>query len=65
MKYAITGVISLGRKETKFLREIDADSEEYAREKLLSDIGGKYRINRRKIKIVSIVKKSEKEDKNG
>ena len=60
MKYIIDGKVRLGRLEHKFEKTVDAQNEAVAKEHILSDMGGKYSISRRKIKIENVKRKEEK-----
>jgi ribosomal protein L20A (L18A) len=59
MKYEVKGTVQLGRMTHVFAKEVEAVNEERAKMLLLSDFGGKYRINSRKIKIEEVVKKED------
>lgn len=54
MKYEIKGTIQLGRMKQTFTKGVEAENEERAKTLVFSDLGGKYKINRRKIKIEGI-----------
>lgn len=57
MKYEVKGRIQLGRMNQVFTKEVEAENEERAKTLVFSDFGGKYRINRRKIKIEEVTQK--------
>ena len=54
--YRVTGTFQMGRvKAQPFAIEVAADSEERAREVLLSELGSKHGTPRRRIRIASVV----------
>ena len=57
MKYRITGKIIL-KMEKKFSKQMEADTERMARQKIYSFFGNVYRLPRRKIAIEKIEKMS-------
>lgn len=53
--YRVTGTFQMGRvKAQPFAIEVAADSEERAREVLLSELGSKHKTPRRRIAIASV-----------
>ena len=57
--YTIKGTYKERSEDKKFTKEIKAVNEGYAREKLLSQIGSKHRVNRHGVKIASVQEKKE------
>lgn len=54
--YRVTGTFEMGRQRHQpFTKEVAADSEERAREILLSDIGSKHGTPRRRVAIETVV----------
>ncbi|MCJ7450327.1 MAG: 50S ribosomal protein L18Ae [Candidatus Nanohaloarchaeota archaeon QJJ-9] len=51
MRFKATGKAKMGDHTQPFEKEIEAETEKYAREKLYSTIGSKHQINRTKIEI--------------
>ncbi|MFB6209431.1 MAG: 50S ribosomal protein L18Ae [Candidatus Nanohaloarchaea archaeon] len=49
--YTFSGKIDLGREKPEFEREVEAESEKHAREKLYSELGSEHSIGRGKIHI--------------
>jgi len=52
--YKVTGKIDLGREKNKFEREVSAESEKHAEEKIYSELGSEHSKNRGKITINEI-----------
>lgn len=51
--YRVTGMIPLGSITQKFTQDVVAKSKEEAEHKVLSNLGGRHKINRRQISIES------------
>ncbi|MEF8880853.1 MAG: 50S ribosomal protein L18Ae [Candidatus Nanohaloarchaea archaeon] len=49
--YTFSGKIRMGDRWQKFEREIEADSEDYAKEKVLSELGSEHSVPRGNIKL--------------
>ena len=66
-KYETKGTFEKKGKKQKFSKIVEAANEKMAKEKTLSEIGGKQRIRRANIKITETkeMKSSGKEGKNG
>lgn len=54
MKFEVTGCLDMGWEETDFSREIEAESEDMAREKILSLLGSEHRAKRHEIDVQEI-----------
>ena len=54
MKFAVEGTFKNGSKDRAFLKEIEATSEERARELTFSQLGANHAIGRSRIKIKSV-----------
>jgi ribosomal protein L20A (L18A) len=52
--FVFTGEISLGRGKHTFEREVEAESEKHARDKLYSELGSEHSITRGKIEIEDV-----------
>lgn len=49
--YSFSGKLRMGDRWQKFEREIEADSEEYAKEKVLSQLGSEHNVPRGNIEL--------------
>ena len=49
--YTFSGKIQMGKDEQKFEREVEASSEEHAKEKLLSELGSEHSVTRGSIQL--------------
>ncbi|OKY79204.1 MAG: Ribosomal protein L20A [Candidatus Methanohalarchaeum thermophilum] len=57
MNYEIKGTFNMGlNRNQKFKKEVEAENDEYAREKIYSILGSKHGVKRSKIQINSIEK---------
>lgn len=54
--FTFTGQISLGRSKHSYEREVEAESESHAEDKLYSELGSEHSVNRNKIEIESVEK---------
>ena len=54
MKFLVEGKFKAGVQWEKFSKEVESDSENHAREKILSTYGSQHKIERRLIQIDSI-----------
>lgn len=55
MKYEVKGYFKMGRtSHQKFTKQVEAENEEFAKEKIYSIIGSKHRVKRRNIEIKEI-----------
>ena len=54
MKFLVEGKFKAGVQWEKFSKQVESDSENHAREKILSTFGSQHNIERRLIKIDSI-----------
>ncbi len=55
MKYLVEGNMILKKNETrKFTKEVEAPTENVARERIYADLGSKHGLNRREVKITSV-----------
>ncbi len=52
--YSFSGKMKLGRGTQPFTREVEAESEKHAREKLYSQLGSEHSITRGKISIEEV-----------
>ena len=56
MKFKISGEVKLGTQSRKFAKEIDAESENLAKERVFSLLGAQNGVRRTSIKISGIAK---------
>jgi len=56
MKFKISGTMRLGRETRKFSKELDAETEKYAVEKMYMVLGAANGIPRSKIKVENVEK---------
>lgn len=56
LNYVVEGKVKMGREVHDFKKDIDADSEDMAKEKLYSLLGGDHGVSRNKIQISNIRK---------
>ena len=57
--FMVTGTYVEKKGEKKFAKEIGAQNENFAKEKVLSQVGSKHKVRRNAIKIRSITEKKE------
>ena len=56
LNYVVVGEVKMGREMHEFKKEIDAESEKMAKERLYSLLGGDHGVSRNKIKISNVRK---------
>jgi len=49
--YSFSGKVRMGSRVQKFDREVEAESEEYAKEKVLSQLGSEHSVSRGNIEV--------------
>lgn len=54
MEYTVTGTVRLGRGEQPFNRSVDAESEDHARELVLSGLTSEHSISRARVAIDAV-----------
>ncbi|MCX6776043.1 MAG: 50S ribosomal protein L18Ae [Candidatus Micrarchaeota archaeon] len=54
MKYAVDGWMLLGKEQRKFHKEVEAENQKRALEKVYAELGSNHRLNRKEIKIESV-----------
>ncbi len=62
--FKVTGEIDKPRLKTPFVRELLADKNEHAVEKVYAEIGSRHRVKRHHIKIISVEEISPEQIKN-
>lgn len=55
MKFTISGVVRIGKRQRKFKKEVEANSQSHAQDKLFALFGSTNNIKRNKVKIESVI----------